>query len=86
MAVATRRRHAMTRTKTIRLETATTMAGLAAARVGGDGGDVFDAADLHASAGEGTKRGHAARTRGLGSATTCQPCGDTKAKRERARF
>ena len=49
------------------------MAGLATARVGRDGGDVFDAANLHASASEGTKRGHTTRTRGLGSAATCQP-------------
>ena len=48
------------------------MAGLATARVGRDGGDVFDAANLHASASEGTKRGHTTRTRGLGSAATCQ--------------
>ena len=52
------------------LETATTATTLAAGRVGGGGGDILDAADLHAGAGKGAESGLGTGAGGLGAVTT----------------
>mmetsp|Transcript_30083 Transcript_30083/g.59742 ORF Transcript_30083/g.59742 Transcript_30083/m.59742 type:complete len:203 (-) Transcript_30083:10-618(-) len=49
-----------------RLEAASTATGLPPGRVGGDGGDVLDPANLHAGAGEGAKGGLGSGSGGLG--------------------
>lgn len=48
-------------------ETATTATTLAAGRVGGSGGNVLNAADLHAGAGQGTESGLGTGAGGLGA-------------------
>lgn len=50
----------------IRLQTATTATTLSPGRVGGSGGDVLNAADLHAGTGKSTEGGLGTRTGGLG--------------------
>lgn len=52
------------------LETATTATTLAASRVGGSGGNVLNAADLHAGAGKGTESGLGTGAGSLGTVTT----------------
>lgn len=52
------------------LATATTTTALSAGGVGGDRGDVLDAADLETRAGEGAKGGLGAGARGLGASAT----------------
>ena len=49
------------------LQTATTLAALATSAVGGDGGHVLNAADLHASTSKGAKGSLCTGTRGLGA-------------------
>ena len=49
------------------LQTATTLATLATSAVSGDGGNVLNAADLHARTSESAKGGLSTRTRGLGA-------------------
>jgi hypothetical protein len=49
------------------LQTATTLAALATSAVGGDGGDVLNAADLHACTSESAKSSLSTRPRGLGA-------------------
>ena len=53
--------------RSARSQTATAATTLPAGRVGGDGGDILDAADLEAGAGEGAQRGLGAGARGLGA-------------------
>ena len=52
-----------------RLQTTTTATALATGAVGGDGRDVFDAANLHAGTGKGAESALATGTVGLGSVT-----------------
>jgi hypothetical protein len=52
------------------LQSATTARALSAGAVGGDGGDVLDAADLQAGTGKGAEGGLSTRAGGLGSVTT----------------
>ena len=51
------------------LETTTTATTLAAGRVGGRGGDVLNAANLHAGTGQGTESGLGTGAGGLGTVT-----------------
>lgn len=51
-------------------ETTTTATTLSAGRVGGDGGNVLDAANAHAGTGKGTESGLGTRAGGLGAGTT----------------
>lgn len=53
----------------LHLETTTTATTLSAGRVGGGRGDVLDAANLHAGAGEGAEGGLGAGAGGLGGVT-----------------
>lgn len=53
-----------------RLQTATATTTLAAGRVGGRGGDVLDAANLHAGTSQGTEGRLGTGARGLGAVAT----------------
>ena len=55
------------------LQTTTTATTLSAGRVGGSGGDVLDAADLHAGTGQGTESRLGTGAGGLGAVTTSSP-------------
>lgn len=60
-------------TSSTRSETTTTATTLPASRVGGSGGDILNAADLHASTGKGAESGLSTGTGGLGAVTTGGP-------------
>lgn len=52
------------------LQSSTAARAFPAGRVGGDGGDVFDSANLETGAGQSSKSGLGTRTRGLSSVAT----------------
>ncbi len=54
----------------MRSETTATATALSAGAIGGSGGDVFDAADLHAGTGEGAESGLCTGAGSLGTVAT----------------